>query len=426
MSILYFTAALLIAIAMGIPIAFALLASGLALMLMLGLFDAQIMAQNLINGADSYELLAIPFFILAGELMNAGGISRRIIDLPIKLVGHLRGGLGYVAIIAAVLMASLSGSAAADTAALATILLPMMRKAGYRDGQSVGLIATGGIIAPVIPPSIAFIIIGVAGGISISQLFMAGIFPGLMMGLTLALIWFWQSRGLDLHEGGRAPVADILELVKAGSLALLMPLIVIGGFRFGIFTPTEAGVVAAVYALFLGTVVYRELNLRELYDVIFAAAETTAIVMLLVAAAAVSAWLITIADFPSQVVGLLEPLIDSPRLLMATIMVIVFLIGMPMDLTPTVLILVPVLMPLIDAAGIDPVYFGVMFILNCSIGLITPPVGSVLNVIAGVSRLSFEQCSLGVLPYLTGMIILLILFLIFPELIIVPADWLTG
>ena len=191
MSILWFTVALMVAIAMGIPIAFALLASGLALMLMLGLFDAQIMAQNLINGADSYELLAVPFFILAGELMNAGGISRRIIDLPIKLVGHLRGGLGYVAIIAAVLMASLSGSAAADTAALATILIPMMREAGYRDRQSVGLIATGGIIAPVIPPSIAFIIIGVAGGISISQLFMAGIFPGLMMGVTLAVIWWW-------------------------------------------------------------------------------------------------------------------------------------------------------------------------------------------------------------------------------------------
>ena len=218
----------------------------------------------------------------------------------------------------------------------------------------------------------------------------------------------------------------MLESVRAGLLALFMPVIVIGGFRFGIFTPTEAGVVAAVYALVLGTVVYREMNIRQLYDVLFQAAETTAIVMLLVAAAAVSAWLITIADFPAQVVTLLQPLIDSPRILMATIMLIVFLIGMPMDLTPTVLILVPVLMPLIEAAGIDPVYFGVMFILNCSIGLITPPVGNVLNVIAGVSRLSFEECSIGVVPYLAGMIFLLILFLIFPGLITVPADWLIG
>lgn len=424
MTVLIFLGGLFLAIAMGIPIALALLAAAVGLMLELDLFDAQIMAQNLMNGADSYTLLAIPFFILAGEAMNAGGISRRIIDLPMKLVGHKRGGLGFVAIIAAVLMASLSGSAAADTAALAMILLPMMKQAGYPEAGSAGLIATGGIIAPIIPPSIPFIIFGATTGVSISQLFLAGIAPGVMMGMALALVWWWQSRDLDLTPMQKATRAEVLSSVKAGLWALLLPVIIIGGFRSGIFTPTEAGVVAAVYAIFIGTVVYRELAIKDLFEVFYSAAETTAIVMLLVAAAAVSAWLITIADFPAQIVAMLEPLIGNPILLMATIMLVVMAVGMVMDLTPTVLILAPVLLPVAIAADINPVYFGVMFILNCSIGLITPPVGNVLNVIAGVSRMPFDRCAVGVLPYLGAMLALLALFVVFPGLIITPLQWL--
>ena len=194
MTVAIFLITLVGCILLGIPVAFSLLLCGLALMLNLDMFDIQIMASNLVNGADSFPLLAIPFFVLAGELMNAGGISKRIVDLPMKLVGHKQGGLGYVAIIASVLMASLSGSAAADTAALGMVLLPMMKKAGYAEGRSAGLIATGGIIAPIIPPSIPFIIFGVASGVSISKLFLAGIAPGVMMGVALALIWYWQSR----------------------------------------------------------------------------------------------------------------------------------------------------------------------------------------------------------------------------------------
>lgn len=423
MTIAVFLISLLGCIFIGVPVAFSLLLCGLALMVHLDMLDMQIMAQNLIHGADSFPLLAIPFFVLAGELMNAGGISKRIVDLPLKLVGHKQGGLGYVAIIASILMASLSGSAAADTAALGMVLLPMMRKAGYAEGGSAGLIATGGIIAPIIPPSIPFIIFGVASGVSISKLFLAGIFPGILMGVALAVVWWWQSRTAHFANCEKASRKEIWKTVMDGAWALLLPVIIVGGFRSGIFTPTEAGAVAAAYALAISLFVYRELKIKDLYEVLFAAAETTAIVMLLVAASAVSAFLITIAELPLMVVSLMEPLVDSPVVLMLAIMVFVMVVGMVMDLTPTVLILVPVLMPLIKQAGIDPVYFGVLFILNCSIGLITPPVGNVLNVITGVSKLPFETCVRGVFPYLATMLVLLVLLTIFPSMILVPLKW---
>lgn len=423
MTVAIFLITLIGCILLGIPVAFSLLLCGLALMLNLDMFDIQIMASNLVNGADSFPLLAIPFFVLAGELMNAGGISKRIVDLPMKLVGHKQGGLGYVAIIASVLMASLSGSAAADTAALGMVLLPMMKNAGYAEGRSAGLIATGGIIAPIIPPSIPFIIFGVASGVSISKLFLAGIAPGVMMGVALAMVWYWQSRTTQLTACVKATRAEVWQSVRDGAWSLMLPIIIVGGFRSGIFTPTEAGVVAAAYALAISLFVYREMKLKDLYHVLYASAETTAVVMLLVAASAVSAWLITIAELPMMVADMMSPLVDSPILLMLVIMLFIAMVGMVMDLTPTVLILVPVLMPLVKQAGIDPVYFGVMFILNCSIGLITPPVGNVLNVITGVSRLPFEACVKGVLPYLGAMLALLLLFALFPALILTPLGW---
>ncbi len=425
MTVLIFLASLLGCIIIGVPVAFSLLLCGLALMVHLDMFDIQIMAQNLIHGADSFPLLAIPFFVLAGEVMNAGGISKRIVDLPLKLVGHKRGGLGYVAIIASVLMASLSGSAAADTAALGMVLLPMMAKVGYAPGRSAGLIATGGIIAPIIPPSIPFIIFGVASGVSISKLFLAGIAPGILMGAVLSFVWWWQSRTVGTAVSEKTASSEVWRSVKEGLWALMLPVLIVGGFRSGMFTPTEAGAIAAIYALFIALFIYREMKFSDLFDVLFSAAETTAVVMLLVAASAISAFLITLAELPDMVVATMQPLVGSPVLLMLAIMVFIMVVGMVMDLTPTVLILVPVLMPLIVDAGIDPVYFGVLFILNCSIGLITPPVGNVLNVIAGVSRLPFEECVRGVLPYLVSMLGLLALMTVFPQLILAPLRWIS-
>lgn len=423
MTLFLFVVSLLGIIAIGTPIAFALLLTGVVLMYHLDFFDAQLVSQNMINGADNFPLMAVPFFMLAGELMNAGGISRRIVNLAVTLVGHIKGGLGYVAIGAAVLLASISGSAIADTAALASLLVPMMRDNGYRDDRAVGLIASGGIIAPIIPPSIAFIIFGVTTNISITKLFFAGIAPGVMMGLALIVTWALVVRSETVTTAPKQPLKVRLKALLEAFWALLLPVIIVGGLRSGIFTPTEAAVVAAVYALLVSLFVYRELRLSQLLHVLVNAAKTTSVVMFLVAAALVASYMITLADLPRQVVTLLGPVIDNPTLLMAAIVVLLLIIGMAMDLTPTILILAPVLLPLVQKAGLDPVYFGVMFVLVGSVGLITPPVGTVLSVVSGVGKVPMERAVKGSLPFLLAYMVLLTLFVLFPEMITVPARW---
>ncbi len=427
-TIIVFLSSLIGSILLGVPIAFALLLCGLAMMIQLGDFGfynmTQTLALNVINNSTNFTLLAIPFFILAGEIMTAGGLSKRIVDLPTKLVGHKAGGLGFVAVIAAMVMASMSGSAVADTAAVGSILIPMMRRSGYPIHSSAGLIAAGGIIAPIIPPSIPFIIFGVAAGVSINKLFLAGIAPGLMMGFALLFVWGVQSRGMNLPTEPKATGREIWLSFRSSIWALLLPAIIIGGFRSGLFTPTEAGAVASVYALLVSMFIYRELKLADLFHVFLAAAKTVAVVVLLVGASGISAYLIAYTQLPEVVGSLLGSLVESPKMLLLVIMLIIIVVGMVMDLTPAVLILTPVLMPVVEAAGIDPVYFGVMFIINASIGLITPPVGNVLNVITGIAKEPFVNVVRGVFPYIVTHFTVLALLLIFPELVMAPLRWL--
>ena len=423
MTILIFLGSLIAAMAVGVPIAFSLLLCGAALMWHLNMFDAQILAQNVINGADSFPLLAVPFFMLAGEIMNAGGLSRRIVNFAMALVGHVKGGLGYVTIVAAVIMASLSGSAVADAAALTALLLPMMVAAGHDRARSAGLIASAGIIAPIIPPSIGFLIFGVAANVSITKLFMAGIFPGVWLAIALWGTWWYLVRKERIVPPPRKSRAEVLAALRDATWALVLPFIIVFGLKFGVFTPTEAAVVAAVYALFISIFVYKELNFKKLVPLFISAAKTSAVVMFLVAAAMVSAWLITVANLPAQVVELLQPLLGSPRLLMAAIMLLTMVVGTALDMTPTILLLTPVLMPVVVAAGIDPVYFGVLFIINNAIGLITPPVGTVLNAVAGVGKISMDEVTRGVIPFMIAQFAIMFLMIIFPQLIMVPARW---
>jgi tripartite ATP-independent transporter DctM subunit len=306
------------------------------------------------------------------------------------------------------------------------VLMPMMRDAGYRMDRSAGLIAAGGIIAPVIPPSIGFILFGVIGGVSISKLFMAGIFPGILMGLALLVTWWIVARKDDVKVTERVPMKEKVRVTIDAFWCYLLAITIIGGMKLGVFTPTEAAVVAVVYSLLIGLFVYREIKLKDLYGIILAAAKTSSVVMFLVAAALVSAWLITIANIPAQVVEMLRPFIDSPTLLMIMLMLMVLVVGTALDFAPTVLILTPVLMPLVREAGINPVYFGVLFIINNAIGLLTPPVGTVLNVVCGVGRIPMHEVIRGVMPFLISQVVVMGLLVAFPILVMGPLKWLSS
>jgi tripartite ATP-independent transporter DctM subunit len=418
------------AMAVGMPVAFALLVCAVSLMAYLisvgtlDSFNTQIMAQYLISGADNFPLMAIPFFMLAGEIMTRGGISQQIVRIANALVGHIRGGLGYVAIIAGLVLAAISGSAAADTAALAAVVIPMMREAKYNVPRSAGLIAGAGCIAPILPPAMPLVLFGVVSQLSITKLFFTGIFPGLLMALSLVITWRFVARK-DFVDAPKQKfrIAPLLKALREGFWALTLPVIILGGMKSGAFTPTEAAVVAAVTALLISLFIYKGLKLRDLPHILLTAAKTCSAIMLIVAASMVVAWLITIAEIPGQVTEMMQPFMHNKTLLMLVLMLLVFAVAIPLDLAPTVLILTPVLMPLVKEAGIDPYYFGIMFMMNNAIGLITPPVGTVLNVVSGVAKVNLDSVIKGMWPFLLAETAVMFLLVFFPALVTVPARW---
>jgi tripartite ATP-independent transporter DctM subunit len=430
MTVTIFMVSLCGAMFVGMPVAFALLVCAVSLMVYLisvgtlDTFNTQIIAQYLISGADNFPLMAIPFFMLAGEIMTRGGISQQIVKIANTLVGHIRGGLGYVAIMAGLVLASISGSAAADTAALAAVVIPLMRDAKYNVPRSAGLIAGAGCIAPILPPAMPLVLFGVVSQLSITKLFFTGIFPGLLMALSLVITWRFVARK-DFKDAPKQKfaIAPLLKALREGFWALTLPVIILGGMKTGAFTPTEAAVVAAVAALLISLFIYKGLKVRDLPNILLTAAKTCSAIMLIVAASMVVAWLITIAEIPGQVTAMMQPFMHNKMLLMFVLMLLVFAVAIPLDLAPTVLILTPVLMPLVKEAGIDPYYFGIMFMMNNAIGLITPPVGTVLNVVSGVAKVNLDSVIKGMWPFLIAETAVMFLLVLFPALVIVPARW---
>ena len=405
-------------ILLNIPIAFSLILTTIVLMVMSGELSSANIASSIYRGVDNFPLMAIPFFMLAGEIMNVGGMSKRIVNFANALVGHVTGGLGYVAVVASMIFAGVSGSAVADTSAIGSILLPIMKKEGYDVPKSTALISASGCIGPIIPPSIPMIIFGVIGGVSIVKLFLGGIVPGILIGVGLMIVWHFHAKKHGYRVGDRVTKAQFIAALKEASWALMLPVIILGGIVTGIYTPTEAAVVAVAYAFVIGLFVYRELRISEMPEIFFQAAKATAVVLLVCGAATAAGYMITTAQVPELLLKTLDKLAGGNVILaMFWINILLLIVGCVMDLTPALLILGPMLLPVAEGYGLDPVYFGVVMVVNLCIGLITPPVGNVLFVGCGLSKISMGEVVKPLLPFIGVMIVVLLLITYVPGLV---------
>ena len=398
-----------------VPIAVALGVSSLGYILIEGL-PPVLLVHNMINGMDSFPLLAIPFFIMAGGLMNSAGITTRIFRFARSVVGWMHGGLGHVNVGASIIFAGMSGAAVADAGGLGAIEIKAMREAGYDDDFSVGVTAASSTIGPIIPPSLPLVIFGVMASVSIGELFVAGIIPGLLMAASLmGMVWF-LSRKRNYPRDTEFSIRNVWTSFVGAFLPLMTPAIIVGGIVTGAFTPTEAAVCAAAYAIVLGMVVYRTLNLKKLLAVSLETIETTASILIIVGAATVFAWILTANQAPQLFADTLLGLTDNRYLILLMIMLVVLIIGLFMETIAAISILVPVLLPVATQIGVDPVHLGVIVILNLMIGLLTPPVGMVLFVLSKVSHVPFERCVKATMPFLVPLIGVLLMLTFIPEL----------
>ncbi|MEA2119640.1 TRAP transporter large permease [Halovibrio sp. HP20-59] len=414
--LLFLFALLFTLLVMGVPIAISLAGSCLLYVTLTGRVPDVVVMHRMINGVDSFPLLAIPFFILAGNLMNNGGITSRIFDFAKALMGWMRGGLGHVNVGASIVFSGMSGAAVADAGGLGTIEIKAMKDAGYDEEFAVGITAASSTIGPIIPPSLPMVIYGVMASVSVGQLFVAGLVPGLLMGLVLMAMITIISRRRGYTRDAVFSLGVLGHTFKRAFLSLLTPIIIVGGIMSGVFTPTEAAIAAVAYALFLGAVVYRILTWRRLLKVSMETIETTAVILLIVAGASIFAWILTSNQVTQHVVTLLGPFADNPIVTLIIINLVLILVGCFMETIAAITILVPVLLPVAVTAGVDPVHFGVIMVLNLMIGLLTPPVGMVLYVLSRVSGISFEKCMRGTLPFLVPLVIALLMVTFIPAI----------
>ncbi|GIO07588.1 hypothetical protein J31TS6_36160 [Brevibacillus reuszeri] len=413
-TILFLTLVVLLII--NVPISVALGLSVVVAFMVEGNIPLLVVIQKMFNGTDSFPLMAIPFFLLAGKLMETGGISARLIRFANTIVGNLPGGLAIVAVIGCTFFAAISGSSAATTAAVGGILIPHMVKKGYDVRFSSALHAAGGTIGVMIPPSVPMVLYGVAASTSINDLFIAGIGPGILVAISLVAYSFWVSKKKGWGGGEKHSPAEIWKAFKDAILAILMPVIILGGIYGGIFTATEAAVVAVVYALIIGLFVYREIKWKDLGEIFTGAGTMTAVIMLIIATANAFGFLMTRENIPQEIAQFMLGITDSTIITLLIINVLLLILGTFMETAVTIILMTPILLPIISTLGIDPVLFGVIMVVNSAIGMLTPPVGINLLVAGKIAKLSNTEIEKAVIPFLIIMVIDLLLITYIPEI----------
>ncbi|MGD8227301.1 MAG: TRAP transporter large permease [Desulfobacteraceae bacterium] len=393
----------------GVPVAFVLGLTPLVALITQGETPLVLVAQRIFTGMDSPVLMAVPFFILAGNIMGAGGMTQRLVRFCNVIVGPLRGGLAYINVAISMLFAGITGAAVADTSAVGSILIPAMKKEGYDSDFSAAVTATSSTIGPVIPPSIPFIIYGVLGEVSIASLFLAGFVPGIMLGLfQMIVIWFYAQKR-QYPKRSRPPFQEAIRVSVDAFLVLLMPIIILGGILSGIFTPTESACIAVFYALFIGLFVYRDIHLRDLPRILIRTGVTSSLVMLVIGTASIFSWLLASEEIPHLVTDAILNLTHNKILILLLMNILLLVIGTFMETTASLIILTPVLLPLMVKIGVDPLHFGVILVLNLVIGLTTPPVGVCLFVACAIGQTTLERLSRAILPFLVASIAVLII-----------------
>lgn len=404
-------------VCLGVPIGFSLVGTAVFMMLAQNNIVFLKLAQSFITGVDSVPLLAIPFFMIAGEIMNKGGISKRIVNFTKVMLGHYRGGLGYVGVVASMVFAGITGSAVADTTAIGSVMLPMMKETGYDDKKSTSVICASGCIGPIIPPSTQMIIYGVIAECSISKLFAGGIIPGILMGFALMGLWFFHARKANYPVGEKASFSEKIKAFKEAILAIMLPVFIIVCILSGIATATETAAIAVVYALIVSMFVYKEMSIKEWPSLIIYACRGTAVMMFVVGAANVAAYLVTTASIPQLLAQAVLSLTNNPYIFMLLVNLLLVLVGCVMDSGPAIMILAPILLPIVRQFGIDPVYFGVVMVCNLCIGLLTPPVGNVLYVGVSLGKIKLFDLIKSMWPFVVIMYVVLFIITFFPKLI---------
>lgn len=410
--------------ALGVPVAIALAGAGVLFSLVDGSIPLLAIVHRMVGGVDSFPLLCVPFFVFAGMLMNTSGITERIYDFAVAAVGWMRGGLGQVNVVGSVVFAGMSGTAVGDAAGLGTIEVRAMRAHGYDPKFAVGITAASSMLGPLLPPSLPLVVYGVSANASIGQLFAAGIVPGLLVATCLMLMVRWYAVRHGYGADAQFRLYEMGRTLMRGILPLLTPVLIIGGMRAGLFTPTEGAICAVAWALFLGVIVYRTLGFRAVAKVSFETVEVTATILLIVAASEIFGWLLTTTRVSEQVVGWVLSITEQKWLILLLANIFLLVVGLAIEPLPAILILTPIMLPVMETIGVDPVHFGLIMVLNLCIGLLTPPVGIVLFILARVGNISFEDAAKGVLPFMVPLVGVLLLCTYVPGLVMwLPTLW---